>query len=314
METQTISTKRAAQDVGQRISREFADYLTGGFKHKFPAEKPAVFIAKETIMRAFEHLDNVSGIRFMYGYESADDAGSRVLLLIPCNNTSTHLDIPNSIILPQGYMAHNGKRVSFEKTWQLLYNHTSRFSNYFPGLAYNKIMRGSFIGINSLVALLEMEGCIGINFNFGYDDTIAEAPAKNKPVFEAVNHKGDVLDILDFTTPCPAYCDIAVEYNSQVIGINTSDIGKCLELNKHFRDEYLLKQESNGAFVEMYYYVKPSILEKIAAVKNAGKIYEDTYQPQIAAFNRLLESGNYEGAKTAFENTIKGMMETYLFQ
>jgi len=181
MEAQTITPVRTAENVGQPISRELASRLMAGFRQKFPAEKPAVFIAKETIEKALEGFDNVSGIRFMYGIESVNNAESRILLLIPCNNTSTHLNIPNAIILPQGYMDSNGMRTSFEKTWQILYNHTLRYQTYFPELTYNQIMRGSFMGINSLLTLLQTKDCAGINFNFGFDDTQAEASAKTNP-------------------------------------------------------------------------------------------------------------------------------------
>jgi len=316
METQTIITKRAVEDVGQQISRELANYLINGFKQKFPEEKPVVFIGRETIMKALENLDNVSGIRFMYGYGSANDAASRVLLLIPCNNTSTHLAIPNSIILPQGYMASTGNRVSFEKIWQLLYNHTARFSKYLPELAYNKIMRGTFMGINSLVTLLESADCAGINFNFGYDQTMTEAGAQNRPVFEAVNIEGFSFDPpWDFTQPCPTMCNGTIMENIIEADIeNHKNNFDVLSLGHNFRDEYLLKEEGNGPLVEMYYYVNPSINEKITAVKNTGQTYENSYEPQIAAFNNLLAGGDFEEAGALFKSTINGMMDTYLFQ
>jgi len=313
METQAISTKRVAEDVGQQISGDFADYLTNGFKKKFPEETPSVFITRDTIMRAIDGLDNVSGVRFMYGFESADDSRSRIVLMMPCNNTSTHRAIPNSIILPQGYMAHNGTRVSFEKTWQLLYNHTVRFSKYLPELPFNKIMRGTFMGINSLLTILEIEGCAGINFNFGYDDTIVEPSARNKPVFEVANIGGLSFDPpWDFTKPCPDACDFTIVDHIDSIGHTDRTTGSLMELNLngHFRDEYLLKADGNGPLVEMYYYVNPSINEKAALIEG----YNNSHQSQIAAFNKHLADGNYYEAKEVFENTINGMMETYLFQ
>jgi hypothetical protein len=152
METQTIATKRAAQDVGQRISGKLSDYLKNGFKQKFPCEKSVVFVSKETILKSFEHPDQISGIRFMYGFENGGDPESRVLLLMPCNITSTDLSIPNIIVKPHGYLNNKGNRVSLEKSWEILYNHALRFSVYYPGQNFNKIMRGSFIGIRSLIS------------------------------------------------------------------------------------------------------------------------------------------------------------------
>ena len=213
METLTINTKRPAENVGRGLDREYADYLINGFKQKFPKEKSVLFIAKETIIKALEHLDDVSGIRFMYGYESVDNNGirvlSRVLVLIPCNTTNL---IPNSIILPKGYITHNGTSVSFEKTKQILYNHAVHFARYFPDHDFNKVMRGAFMDINTLLSLLDIEDCTGINFNFGYDDSISDISLRNKPVFEAINFHGDSNQSFDFM-PCPPWCDSTDIFN-----------------------------------------------------------------------------------------------------
>jgi hypothetical protein len=319
MKTETITRKRNAEDVGQKISLELADYLKNGFKQRFPEEKPAVFISKESILKAIENIGDLSGIRFMYGLGVANDPKSKVVIMIPCNNTSTHLPIPNSIMLPQGYMAHTGDVVSFENTWKILYNHTVHFNRYFAELPFNKIMRGSFMGINSLLSLISIEDCAGINFNFGYDETISEIPARNRPVFEAVNIWGDVPDgPWDFTTPCPSLCDYKdTQQMEQLAAVNIEQHQPAvtgLKLNSDFRDGYLLKQESNGSLVEMYYYATPSINEKMEAIRNSGAGYNSVYEPQIKLFNDLIAEGSFTEAKTIFESTITGMIDTYLFQ
>ncbi|MGZ3752206.1 MAG: hypothetical protein ACXVAU_13075 [Mucilaginibacter sp.] len=219
METLLASSlKRAAEDEGQRITRDVADYLISGFKKKFPNEKPGVFISRETIMKAVAHLDNISGIRFMYGYESVKNSEStvlsRVLLLIPCSNSSTD-QIPNSIILPEGYITHTGVTLGFEKSKQVLYNHAVHFSRYFPGLDFNKIMRGTFFGINSLMSMLNIKDCVGVNFYFGYDDEVSDVPRKNKPVFEPINSRGESLDTFDLLPPCPPWCGFIDIFNVQ---------------------------------------------------------------------------------------------------
>ncbi|WP_152620380.1 hypothetical protein [Pedobacter lusitanus] len=317
MQTQTIATKRAAQDVGQRISVELSDYLKSGFKQRFPEEKTAVYLSKETILKSFEHSDKISGIRFMYGFENADDPESRVLLLMPCNITSMHLSIPNIMVEYKGYLTDKGTWVSLERSWELLYNHTLRFSAYYPHHNYNKIMRGSFIGIRSLLSLLDTEGCVGINFNFGYDDTISDISIKNKPVFEAVNSWGDGLDVFDFTMPCPPTCSPT---DPRSVGHHTENISKSyshpdsLNLNTHFRDEYLLKYNDNGPLVEMYYSVSPAISEKLNAVLDSNSIEGHAHRLQIQDFNNLVNTGNYGEAKIVFERIVKEMMDIYLFQ
>ena len=252
-------------------------------------------------MKSFEDPDQISGIRFMYGFENAGDPESRVLLLMPCNITSTDLSIPNIILGPQGYLNDKGNSVSLEKSWEIFYNHTSHFSTYYPGQNFNKIMRGSFIGIRSLLALLNIEGCTGINFNFGYDDTILDISIKNKPVFEAVNSWGDGLDIFDFTMPCPPTCPppdpVHNAFDNQSLGGKYTNMDS-LSLNNHFRDEYLLKYEGNGPLVEMYYSVSPAINEKINTVKNNNSMAEHAHRLKIQDFNNLVNAGNYEEAKS----------------
>ena len=318
MQTLTINTKRTAENVGQRISREYADRLINGFKQKFPNEKQLVFISKKTILNAIKQAENISGLRFMYGFDAMNDVDSRVILMVPCNNTSTQLAIPNSIILPEGYLTNKGTKLNFDKTWQVLYNHTLRFGKYFPEAAYNQIMRGSFIGINSLHTLLESEECIGINFNFGYDETIPDVASRNKPVFAAVNSFGFDIDIFDFTMPCPSMCDPVPPFNLGKIGAVDTKIqveaNNSLKLTPQFRDEFLLKNVANGGLVEMFYYANPSIYEKVMAGDSSKELYESVQIPQITKFNSLIEKGNFEEAKIVFEKTIKGMIHTYLFQ
>lgn len=309
MELKKVMPKRAAEDVGERISRDTADKLINGFQEKFPTEKQTVFIAKDTILKAIEKLDNVSGIRFMYGFESDQDAESRVILLFPCNNTSTHLAVPNTMMLPEGYMAHNGKKVSFEKTWQILYNHTLRFGSLLPDLAFNQIMRGSFMGINSLLSLLESTDCTGINFTFGYDASVSEPAARNKPVFAAVNSWGIDIDIFDFTQPCPSLCDGPPPNN---LGMYVEVKSQLLDLTNNFRDEHLLREK--GPLVEMYYYANPSLHEKLTTAAHENKAVDNAHLSQIASFNKMVAELNYDKAEEVFEQTINEMVKTYLFQ
>ncbi|QNK63540.1 hypothetical protein H7F33_03275 [Pedobacter sp. PAMC26386] len=313
MKTQTITTKRAAQDVGQRINEELADYLKNEFKQQFPAEKLVVFLTRETIMKSFDHLGDVSGIRFMYGLEKAGDSRSRVLLLIPCNTTSTNLNIPNIIVDPKGYINDRGTQVNLEKSWEILYNHTAHFTSYYPEHNYRKIMRGTFIGIRSLLSMLEIDGCEGINFHFGYDNTVSDISEKNRPVFEAVNSWGDGLDLFDFTSPCPVYCDIETLNGSQNQSEKHTNLNG-LVLNPHFRDEYLLKYKEMGPLVEMFYSVGPAIDERIIASKSNSKTEVNPCQVQIKALDKLVNAGKYEEAKDVFEVIVKDMMDTYLFQ
>lgn len=209
METVTLSKVQGIENAGQRISREYADYLINGFKQRFPSEKSRVFISNETISKAIEGIKDITGIRFMYGFESIIKDGvkalSRTIILVPCTNSFNN-DDADSIILPQGYITNTGEKVSFEKTKQLMYNHSIKFSKYFPTIKFNSIVRGGFVGINTLLSILETENSVGINFNFGYDDAVQDIQAKNKIVLETIDAFGFWIEAFDQIPICPPIC------------------------------------------------------------------------------------------------------------
>src|SRR5687768_11516911 len=96
----SASAQKPAAFTGEIIDNAYAGQLIQAFKERFPQETSRIFIKTSTILDAVSGLANVSGIRFMYGMESVDDPMSKVILLIPCNATSTHLAIPNTIVQP----------------------------------------------------------------------------------------------------------------------------------------------------------------------------------------------------------------------
>lgn len=209
METVTISTQRSIENAGHEISRAHADYLTEGFKLKFPKETQSVFISKETIMQSVSSLDNVVGLHFMYGYKAIDVNGvktlSRILVLIPCKERedSERIDL---IFLPNGYYTNTGEKLSVEQTKLVLYNHAVHFAKYFSGSDFNKVIKGAFIGINSLIELLGAENCAGINFKFGFDARIDDVTLKNKPTLEAVDNFGNFISTWGDGPICPPIC------------------------------------------------------------------------------------------------------------
>jgi hypothetical protein len=215
METLTITSNQTVAIAGQTISREHADYLINGFKENFPNEKPTVFISKETLLKAASQIDNISGIRFMYGFEAVNNGEARVLsrmlVLKPCVNIAGEA-VPAAIALPE-YITDNGTIIDAEKSRRVLHNQTARFSRYFPNLGFDKIMRGVFISANSLFALVELHGCVGINFHFGYDEAISNAPERNKPVMEAINSQGECINFSLLSPPCPPMCGFGDIFN-----------------------------------------------------------------------------------------------------
>ena len=318
MQYPDLSAKRPAELVGEIIDSHYAQQLIGGFKEKFPGEVSVISIESKTIFDSVKDIPNVSGIRFMYGMRSADDPASKVILLIPCNNTSTRLPVPNTIVQPEGYLDNKGERVGLKRTWELLYNHAVHYAKLQPEIKFNKIFRGVFFGIDALTSLLKKDTeAHSVNYHFGFDENITDPPLRYKAVLTPLHIDGTSFN-MDFDTGsvCPPFCgDPDPCAISDVVNGNApvSEIEKELNIYRGFRDEYFLRSPVNGPLIEMYYYISPALIEAIANTGRAKEIYHGLYHNQVRQCNELIEKGKYEEAKTLFEQTMERLMKEYLY-
>ncbi|MBO9573818.1 MAG: hypothetical protein J7497_16650, partial [Chitinophagaceae bacterium] len=331
-----LTQKRPQELIGEIIDKDLALQLISGFKENFPGEVSKMFIKTSTIFDAVKNLANVSGIRFMYGMESVNDPGSKVLLLIPGNNISPQKAIPNSIIQPEGYLNNRGERVSLKRTWELLYNHAVHYSNLLPEQPFRHIVRGVFFGIDSLKYLLqERTQAYGINYHFGYDDTVSNVALRFKAVLQPVRpdltiYNNDYMDLGSICPPnCPCYpwpecvppnppdtcvSENAVHYGGSHLSKTEQEAEAELNIYRKFRDNYFLQNSQNGPLIEMYYYVSPALTEAIENTGRKSEIYLSLYLNQVSACNRLLEEKKYEEAKVLFEKTIADLVQEYLIK
>lgn len=316
-----VSAKRSAELTGEIIDSAYALELIRGFGERFPGEVAKVFIESATIFDVVKDLPNVSGIRFMYGMESTGDPASKVILLIPCNTTSAHRPIPNTIVQPQGYLNNRGERVSLKRTWQLLYNHAVHYAGLLPEVKFKKIVRGAFFGIDSLKVLLqEYTNAHGMHYHFGWDETITDLTLQHKPVLHPLHANGTGYDVyMDFGSLCPPTCPGPVT-DPECIALQSAKYSSVAEpeqgLNvfRNFRNRYFLANPENGPLVEMCYYVSPALSEAIADTGKAKEIYAAIYDNVGAACNKLIAEGKYEEVKMLYEQTMDDLMKTYLFR
>lgn len=322
-----VSTKRPAEQIGEIIDNAYALELINGFKEKFPEEVCKILIASTTVFNAVKDLAGVSGIRFMFGMESANDPGSKVLLLMPCNVTSTHQLIPNVIVQPHGYLNNRGERVGLKRTWELLYNHAVHYAPLLPEVKFHKIVRGAFFGIDSLQALLgEYTTSPALHFHFGLDKTVADPALQHKPVLQPLHIDGTGFNMyMDQGELCPPPANCTDNPGGE-IGTDTCTVTAMVqignpqpasqeqELNiyRKYRDNYFLKNEYNGPLAEMYYYISPALKEAIQDTGRAKEIYSALYNNQVRQCNMLIEEGKYEAAKILFEQTMAELIKTYL--
>jgi len=324
MQYSGTSAKRPAELVGEIIDSNYALQLIRGFKENFPGEVAVIPIASKTIFNSVKDIPNVSGIRFMYGMGSADDPASKVILLIPGNNTSTHQSIPNTIVQPEGYLNNEGERVGLRRTWELLYNHAVHYAKLQPEIKFKQIFRGAFFGIDALTSLLtKVTEAHSVNYHFGFDENITDAPLQHKAVLNPLHTDGTQYNVyFDVASPCPPDCHLPGDPNGEMNCITTvvvngkapvSEKEKELNIYRGYRDDYFLKTPDNGPLVEMYYYISPALTEAIANTGRAKDIYQSLYHNQVTQCNKLIEEGKYDAAKMLFEQTMEYLMKEYLF-
>ena len=322
MQYPNTSAKRSAELVGEIIDSNYAQQLIREFKKTYPGEVTVISIESKTIFNSVKDIPNVSGIRFMYGMGSVDDPTSKVILLIPCNNTSTHLPVPNTIVQPEGYLNNKGERVGLKRTWELLYNHAVHYAQLQPEMKFKQIFRGAFFGIDSLTSLLKSHTeAHSVNYHFGFDGNITDPSLQHKAVLNPLHTDGTPYKVyFDVNSPCPPDCypdepgdpggcvvTDAVNGNAPV-----SENEKELNIFRGFRDDYFLKTPDNGPLVEMYYYISPALTEAITNTGRAKEIYQGLYHNQVRQCNELIEEGRYDAAKMLFEQTMEYLMKEYL--
>jgi len=316
----TVSAERPAELVGEIIDSHYALRLIQGFKEKFPGEVSMIPIGSKTIFDAVKGLSNVSGIRFMYGMTSADDPASKVVLLIPCNKTSVHRAIPNTIVQPEGYLDHTGERVGLKRVWELLYNHAVHYAHLQPEIKFRKIFRGTFFGIDSLTSLLTKDTeAHSIDFYFGLDEDLTDPFIQHKVVMNPLHADKTRYDVyFDIGSPCPPDCgdgsDDCVVTNAVKGNAPASSMEQELNIYRGYRDDHFLAYPDNGPLVEMYYYISPALTEAIGNTGRAKEIYQELYHNQVFECNRMIEAGKYEEAKKIFEQTMEGLMKEYLWR
>jgi len=316
MSNQATRLPKPHRSVGGSISPRRSEDLQTGFDRRFPGESAGVFIRKEYLLAALRQCPDASGLRFMYGLRSAGDPLSRVIVMVPCNSTSSHLSIPNSIILPGGYLTNTGQRAGLATTWNWLYQHAVRFSRLEEGAPFHRVIRGAFFGIDTLENMLADVSCTGIHYRMGYDPRENDAVQRHKPVLQPIDSSGNTQDDMDMGSLCPPFC--GQSDGTDCLLTKTVEIGmhsgQHEQLNEFraFRDQFLLNE--SGELVEMYYYVSPVLIEQLDRQPAAKEIYTDIFRHRVLPCQELIRNDRKAEAKDLFRETMNELMEKYLFQ
>ncbi|MBS1522063.1 MAG: hypothetical protein JST50_13760 [Bacteroidetes bacterium] len=309
---QTISTTEFNPCyAGEFITESYYHELVENFNAKFPTEVTSVPISKSVIKAALDG-NSVSGIKFMNGLEDSHDPSSRILVLIPGNFT-TNNTLPNSIINKSGFLTNNGTAISLERTWEVLFNHVLHYKTLDPDMHYTKINRGSFLGRERLLTLLNDSNCEDFIYHFGY---VIEENLPYKPIIQPAN---GLKMFVEQSIPCPgsALCPDTTSVPCAITYIATSFAGKesenQLSVLRSFRDK-LLQNNTSGIAIEKYYTISASLIEAINTRENKEAIFRDIYnkylKPSVEQLNRNDEASAY----LLFTEVIDHLTNEYLFQ
>lgn len=88
----------------------------------------------------------------------------------------------------------------------------------------------------------------------------------------------------------------------------------CYELTvlRDYRDEYLLKEGSEGkAIVDEYYNIAPSIVKHINKQKDADAIYQQLWEEYLSPCISFIEEGKNEACKEVYSNMVRSLQEQY---
>lgn len=304
----TISSfRKPAESIGDFIKPDYYQFLIDGYARKHPTETPSVFIPKSLILETLENVPDVSGLRFMYGRRKDADPRSRTIILMPCNNTSTHKAIPNLILRPAGYLTHDGEELTLQQCWDLFNRYVIRIGTLLPKEERKNLPRGCFYGIDSLRSLLNTKDCAGIRYHFGYNPATGNLSQRYEAVLEAVDNNQKSLHVyMEVGQLCPTLS------SPEPPGV-MPDIWVLVSTFAHSAlssDDQLSK---DGAFYEMVHYTMPTLIEAIRQTGQKRRSDNQILEEQFSESLFLLSEGQLQEARNACRQRLEELMEKYLF-
>jgi hypothetical protein len=292
---QTTEWCQIPQTIGSYISPDYYLSLVNGYAQRHPDEQKAVFIPKEFILETLEKFPVVTGLRFMYGQKEGADPGSRTIILMACDNSTSDRHVPNLILVPKGYLTDTGERITLDQCWDLLTRQVDRMCSLIPDEPRKNVPRGTFFGINILKSLLDMPGCVGIQYHFGYNSETDFPPERYETVMEAVDINRKSLHVFaENGLRCPTVCAGSCP--------GTIDIPVGWPFTGAYQGQ---EQVSERALFEMFHYVSPPLFEAIQD--------RQTYKEHFSECFAVLGTGNVPEAKQVLKKQLDRMIEKYLF-
>lgn len=319
-----LNKKTPLEAIGQFISHSEYQTLKTGFAAKFPGAAPAVFLSKQSILDCIKTYPCLSGISFRYGLADVNNPLSRKIIMVPCEHTMSATDGPDLVLLKEGYVSNDGKKVKGDELWQLLGNHVERVYNGRYHEVLSKVHRGYFWGIQRISALLAQEGCDGLMFNFGYNAAHPFPCKRNQQVLEAVDAGRQSLHVFMEYGQCDPPCVFEPGGGGGVEGTGClvkelmgrygqKDLTQQLDVLRSFRDDYMLEQVNGYALYEMYYFISRPILRAIQALPEKQQILQDLYNHELQQALELLNKGAFDQVLNLYKCTMAKLMDSYIF-
>lgn len=296
------------ETVGAYISFDEFQSYTQLFKELFPNEISQINISRKAQEFILSQDENkVSGIRFMFGLENQNDQNSFRLFLVPCEYSSLKEDRHNNIFLPEGYLDHNAKSISFFQMFELTCNYSIRFWKKDSANIWNKVTRGIFFSLNILKELIFKTSDQELVFFMGAKHDNGQV---GNCVLSVINSMETIF--VDHGEICPSHCNdgssCVMTHSLSALDPNLED--SALNFFREFRDNQLFSK--NPELVEIYYHTSPMIVNRIQQSITPDNNYIIVKEKMIELEN-LIKVGDYDAIVKKINDFYKQIFEANLF-
>jgi hypothetical protein len=309
--TQITLSATAAADTGSIITKDTYDRMVSLYREKFPNSKQTITIDRAAIREIIQQRHAISGIRFMLALDEQDDLK---LILMPCNKISFNNRIPNCLILPEGYRDSRNQLQGLSTSFKQMARYASERLKEEPQIAWNKLVRGIFFGINSLAVFFDKMASASLRFHLAVG---LEYPYRNMTtcVLELTNDAGSIY--MDTGSPCPPdpSCeggpDTCLLSMAAARTLGKEEAANLLNRFRIFRNEIMLERRPD--LVDMYYYGIPGITEAVEKAGNRQDLYNSIGE-RMQLFDNLIRSGEYDRVIELYQQEMEMLFKKHLFQ
>ncbi len=93
--------------------------------------------------------------------------------------------------------------------------------------------------------------------------------------------------------------------------LNLKDDCLVLQILRHLRDQYMIKEEKYNTMLLEYYIIGPSISKKMLELPNSKEVAKDNYNKYLIPASLLVVEGKYEEAINLYQTMVTTLKKQY---